>query len=327
MGSVKISVVIPAYNSVATIKATLDSVLAQTVAPDEILVLDDGSTDGTLVVLESYQSRITLLRQENRGVANARNVLYARAKGDLIAFLDHDDLWHPDYLQTQKKLFTEHPNAVAFFAGHTTIYGNGDSKPWEVAPVNVAKTEVIPPVEFIRQYHQGIGIFMSMSFCCVPKAALQKLGERPFCEQVSGVDDCHLFHQLPLHGSVVYHPALLAAYRITQAGQSADRLKNMRLSVLALELLWAQYRRLKDASLRSIFSWAFAMRRREYGKVLMSAGKTGEARRQFLLAMGNCLRPVSMAKSVRLLFFSCLPRSFQPRWLPIRTAAQGPDLV
>jgi glycosyltransferase involved in cell wall biosynthesis len=316
-----ISVVIPAYNSVATIKAALDSVLAQMVAPDEILVLDDGSSDGTLEILETYRPHIMILQQKNHGVAHARNVLCAHAKGDLIAFLDHDDLWHPDYLKTQKRIFTEHPTAVAFFTEHATLYGNGSSQPWDAAPVNAAKTEVIPPVEFIRRYHQAIGTFMSMSFCCIPKAALEKLGRRPFCEEVSGVDDCHLFHQLPLRGSVVYHPARLAAYRITKTGQSADRLKSLRLSVRALELLWPQYRQLKDASLRSIFSWAFAMRRREYGKVLMCAGKKGEARRQFLLAMGNCWRPVSMAKSVRLLFFSCLPKSFQPRWLPIRTAA------
>src|SRR5258708_3302796 len=100
----KISVVIPAYNGARTIGATLNSVLKQTVQPDEILVLNDGSTDDTAVVLEQYQN-ITVLDQENRGVAHARNVLSQQSTGDLVAFLDQDDLWHPRYLEVQLRSF------------------------------------------------------------------------------------------------------------------------------------------------------------------------------------------------------------------------------
>jgi glycosyltransferase involved in cell wall biosynthesis len=88
----KITVAIPAYNSAATIRETLDSVFRQTVAPDEILVVNHRSTDATHAILDSYGSRITAIHQENAGVASARNLLCTRANGDLVAFLDGDDL-------------------------------------------------------------------------------------------------------------------------------------------------------------------------------------------------------------------------------------------
>ena len=119
----KVSVVIPTYNSARTIHAAIDSALAQTIAPYEVIVLDDGSTDGTVSILQSYGSSITVLRQENSGVASTRNTLCKKAQGDLIAFLDHDDIWHARYLEIQQKNATKYPDAVAFFTGHTNFYG------------------------------------------------------------------------------------------------------------------------------------------------------------------------------------------------------------
>ena len=129
---VKITVAIPTYNSTATIRSTLESVLAQTARPDEILVLDDGSTDDTISILESYKPRVALFRQENQGVAGTRNALCARASGDLIAFLDHDDIWHPSYLEVQRYFFVEYSEAAAFFTAHVNFNGYG-SYEWNEA--------------------------------------------------------------------------------------------------------------------------------------------------------------------------------------------------
>src|ERR1035438_3553301 len=110
----KISVLIPAYNASRTIRATVESVFGQTVQPNEILIMNDGSTDDTAAVLQSFTSRVTVLHQVNQGVASARNELVARSQGDLVAFLDADNIWHPQYLEAQRKLATAHPDAVAF---------------------------------------------------------------------------------------------------------------------------------------------------------------------------------------------------------------------
>ncbi len=96
----QISVVIPTYNSGALLRQTLDSVLDQTVAPLEIIVVDDGSTDGTPDWIESnYGARVRLIRQRNGGVAAARNMGWRAARGGWVAFLDHDDVWHADKLE------------------------------------------------------------------------------------------------------------------------------------------------------------------------------------------------------------------------------------
>src|SRR5215831_13620895 len=114
----KISVAIPTYNSARFIQATLNSVLTQSIAPGEILIVDDGSTDETIAILSSYGSSVRVIRQSNQGVAAARNVLASNVAGDLVAFLDHDDLWHPRYLEAQCNSFQQYPEAVAYFAGH-----------------------------------------------------------------------------------------------------------------------------------------------------------------------------------------------------------------
>jgi len=103
-----VSVVIPTFNRGARIKPTIDSVLAQTRFPLEILVVDDGSTDGTADWIEShYGDKIRVLRQQNAGVANARNTGLKAAKGEWIAFLDHDDIFYSDKLEVLMELVSE----------------------------------------------------------------------------------------------------------------------------------------------------------------------------------------------------------------------------
>jgi glycosyltransferase involved in cell wall biosynthesis len=95
------SVVVAAYNAARTLPATIRSVLAQTRGDFEILVVDDGSTDGTERALAAIRDdRIVYIRQENRGPAAARNAGIQRASGELVSVLDSDDLWLPTYLET-----------------------------------------------------------------------------------------------------------------------------------------------------------------------------------------------------------------------------------
>jgi glycosyltransferase involved in cell wall biosynthesis len=96
----EVSVVIPAYNAVRYVAQTIERALAQTFADHEILVIDDGSTDGTERVVRAYP-RVRYHRQDNRGVAVARNRGIAEARGRYVAFLDADDLWLPHKLERQ----------------------------------------------------------------------------------------------------------------------------------------------------------------------------------------------------------------------------------
>ena len=108
----QLSVVVPAHNRAWCLAEALDSVLAQDVAGVELIVVDDGSTDGTPQLLAGYGDALRVLRQENRGVSAARNAGIAAAQGEILAFLDSDDVWLPGKLQAQIDFFAAHPEAL-----------------------------------------------------------------------------------------------------------------------------------------------------------------------------------------------------------------------
>ncbi|MEM9365517.1 MAG: glycosyltransferase family 2 protein [Planctomycetota bacterium] len=99
-----VSVVIPCYNGSPFLPATLDSVLAQTHSPMEVIVVDDGSTDDSAAIAASYGNPVRVIRQKNQGESVARNLGMDQARGDWVAFLDADDLWNPRKLQAQVDL-------------------------------------------------------------------------------------------------------------------------------------------------------------------------------------------------------------------------------
>jgi glycosyltransferase involved in cell wall biosynthesis len=107
-----VSVIIPTYNRGWILKETIDSVLAQDFTNFELIVVDDGSTDNTQGILNSYKKDIVILRQDNKGVSSARNKGIASASGQFIAFLDSDDLWLSQKLSVQVDFFNTNPEAL-----------------------------------------------------------------------------------------------------------------------------------------------------------------------------------------------------------------------
>jgi len=111
----KFSIVIPLYNKEKHIKRALDSVLSQNVSDYELLIIDDGSTDKSAEIIKAYADpRIHLIHQENKGVSAARNKGIEEAKADHITFLDADDEWKPDFLQTISQMIEQFPEAGAY---------------------------------------------------------------------------------------------------------------------------------------------------------------------------------------------------------------------
>jgi glycosyltransferase involved in cell wall biosynthesis len=107
-----VSVIIPTYNRGWIIQEAIDSVLDQDFNDYELIVVDDGSQDDTLEILENYGNAIAIVHQPNRGVSAARNRGIRVAAGRLIAFLDSDDRWLPQKLSIQVKFFAENPDAL-----------------------------------------------------------------------------------------------------------------------------------------------------------------------------------------------------------------------
>lgn len=114
MNTPLISVIMPVYNRETLVARAVESVFAQTYRHWELLVVDDGSTDRTLSVLESFGSRITRLSQPHAGDYRARNLALQHARGDFVAFIDSDDVWYPRRLEAQMPLFEKSTVGLVF---------------------------------------------------------------------------------------------------------------------------------------------------------------------------------------------------------------------
>ncbi len=120
-----ISAVVRAYNAEPYIAATVEAILSQTLPPDEVIVVDDGSTDGTLDVLLRFEKEIRLVRQRNQGCAGALNAGFAHARCDFAAVCDADDIWEPTKLECQVDALAQHPEIDVAFTG-ACVFGQLD---------------------------------------------------------------------------------------------------------------------------------------------------------------------------------------------------------
>jgi hypothetical protein len=231
----------------------------------------------------------------------------------VIAFLDHDDVWHPRYLEEHERNFTMFPDVVASILGHVNFHGLGDYE-WSDTPMRDIDRERIDPVAFVERYNRATGAFGSASFMCVPRDVLSSLGDEPF--KVSGVEDSYVYTWLPLFGPIAYSPAPLAAYRITEMAQSTDKLKAYGLWIEVFEELESLYDDRASVPLQRAFQQAFASKRRQYAKRLLGVGRRAEGRLQLRRSVSQCRRAESVAKSVGLLLASWMPGRLQPSWPP-----------
>ncbi len=199
----QVSVIMPAYNGDRYIVQALESVLSQTFTDLEIIVVDDGSTDGTRQVLEPYLDKIRYIYQENQGVAAARNRGIQEAKGDLIAFLDQDDFFFPDKLAAQVSLFRSSPSLGIVNSGWRLVDEQGetisDIKPWQYFPkldleTWIVQMPVLPSaMMFSRKWLELIGGFNS---------------------EFDSVDDSDLVIRLAVLGcEAAWLPQITACYR------------------------------------------------------------------------------------------------------------------
>ena len=116
-----ITVVVPAYNEERYIAEALDSILGQTRPPHEIIVVDDGSTDRTLEVVDRYRDRVRVHQQENRGCPAAFDTGFRQANGEFVALCPADDIWEPDKLARQQDVLAVHPEVDVVFGAARTF--------------------------------------------------------------------------------------------------------------------------------------------------------------------------------------------------------------
>ena len=145
-----VSVIIPTYNRAHYVVEAVESVLAQTHKNIEIIVVDDGSTDGAEEILDPYKDRIRYFYQENQGVSAARNLGIRNANGQYLAFLDSDDLWLPDKTELQLNFLKENDN-YGFVFSNFLIFTDTENET-EIANRSIPPSGYIFPQLFMGNF-------------------------------------------------------------------------------------------------------------------------------------------------------------------------------
>lgn len=216
-----LSVVIPTYNRKAVTCRAVDSVLSQSLAPDEVIVVDDGSTDGTGAVLEErFGDRIIYVRQKNQGVSAARNTGIERASGDLIAFLDSDDVWAEQKLEKQLPVMVA--GDVVLSATNWSWQGEETEDRYSTLGFRRDEPVLIEPDPLVRLCgRRGHGI--NIQTCICPRDLLVCLGGFDTTLRIS--EDMDLIFRMANEGSF----ALLSDVLLIR-GKDADEEKLTRPS-------------------------------------------------------------------------------------------------
>jgi glycosyltransferase involved in cell wall biosynthesis len=207
----KFSVVIPLYDKVRYVHSAIRSVLAQTLPPHEVIVVDDGSRDGSAEAAEAIEDpRVRVIRQPNGGVSRARNRGIAEATGDWIAFLDADDWYHPEMLAALAQAHQAAPDANLLGAGSRNIphLMGADPEPWPVAE-GFFEVEV---VDDLRQRWMRTAPFCSSSVAI--RASLLRGMHPCFVEGEFHGEDLDLWFRVADTGPVALVNAPFAAVRI-----------------------------------------------------------------------------------------------------------------
>ena len=210
-----VSVIVPAYDVAEFIGEALDSVLAQTYTDYEIIVVNDGSPDTKALerALKPYLSRIVYLKQENRGVSAARNSGIAAAQGSLIAFLDGDDTWLPNYLEVQVARIQADPSIDVLYP-NVMMFSDSSESGEDFMTICPSNGEVT----FERLLLQECNV----SNCSIARReTIVRAGL--FDEALRSVEDFDLWLRVIKHGGrIAYHRDVLANYRRRPGSLTAD---------------------------------------------------------------------------------------------------------
>ncbi len=315
-----ISAVVAAYQAEDFIGDAIDSILNQTRPPDEVIVVDDGSTDGTADELRRFGDRIRVLRQTNRGYQAAMNRAIGEARGDFVALCGADDIWEPQKLEWQDQAIRTHPEVDVLF-GHAVTFGRTSDEWLRLDEDGIVDRAVMRDVLFRHN-------FICTPFVVVRRALFDRLG--PFVEDFPGDDYDWWFRCLQAGTSFYYDPRLLGRYR-----KHANNVTNDRVALhRAMNLVRYKYAGLADD--RRLVGEVLAADFFRIGRLLVDDGRHREARDAFrrTLRYAPRARLSDSTKALAWLLVLSLPAGARQRsgralaslnrTLVARRAADGP---
>jgi glycosyltransferase involved in cell wall biosynthesis len=288
-----ISAVIGAYQAERYIAETLESILSQTRPPDEVIVVDDGSTDGTARELERFGDRIRVVRQANRGCAAAFNTAFREARGDFVGECGADDIWEPNKLEQQVEALETHPEIdIAFCAAR--VFGHMEGQ-WSMADSGDPSVGIMDPHRFGRTLFRVNPVCPSTTL--VRRRLYEQLGA--FSEEFATEDYDYWMRAQRAGATFYYDPRMLVRYRRHERNASSNHLAMGETDLIV---------RRRDAELidspvlvRKVLARDFFI----VGRLLRDQGRVREARAAFVSSLRQ--RP-SLRGLAWVLILSAPPR-------------------
>ncbi len=214
-----ISIIIPLYNKELSIGRTIESVLKQTYASFELIIVDDGSTDHSAAVVEKIlDERIRLIKKSNGGVSSARNKGVEEAKYDWVAFLDADDLWHEDYLLEISKVIAKQIDIEGIATDFATV--NKDGTVLKSREANVSGI-----VNYFKATNELGYNILNMSTFCTKKKSLLSIGM--FSKHLTHGEDMEVFEKLARRGNMWIVNKVLSYYVMDAENRAMNKLPSV----------------------------------------------------------------------------------------------------
>jgi glycosyltransferase involved in cell wall biosynthesis len=272
-----ISIVIPTYNDKRYVCEAIESGLAQTYSPCEIIVVDDGSTDGTSELLAArYRDRIRYIYQENRGLSAARNTGTRQAQGEFINYCDADDILLPVKIARCLELFEQYPANAVIYTDYEHVAEDGKTLMPRPHPT-------LPSGDIFCDLLIGpLGNFIHEAAPLVRRAVILEAGS--FNESLRAVEDWDMWLRIAAHHTFLYVPDRLTLYRQRPNAMHTDRLRMIeaRLHMIQMARSYPGRGRCLDDT---AYDRLEAGRHHVTGIAYWEAGRRADARRAFQAAI------------------------------------------
>jgi glycosyltransferase involved in cell wall biosynthesis len=287
-----VSVVIPTHNSATFIAEALNGVFAQTYRRFEVIVIDDGSSDNTRAVLEAFGDRIRYVHQDNRGPAAARNAGIRISRGEFVCFLDADDAWTPNKLESQVRFMETHSDVGLLFADAEECEGVTLQKPSILATMIFGADALSqqPLPEAFRKL--VVENFVPTSTVMARMSCLAKAGL--FDEELQNAEDRDMWLRLAATSEVACVPRVLATKRSHGANISFRTERALRSRIKVWDKARRDFPALAPAA---TYHRMLADSFQQLGYILLTQANRKEARRCGFASLSNAVKCVATTRA------------------------------
>ncbi|MDO8140583.1 MAG: glycosyltransferase [Candidatus Brocadiales bacterium] len=273
-----VSVILPTYNCAAFLPHSIGSILAQTYHSYEVIVVDDGSTDITREALHPFMQKIKYIRFEyNKGLPTARNAGIQSAQGKYIAFIDADDLWLPDKLETDVGYFQQHPEVSMVFSKHINIDDRGC-----VIDGNIRKQLPYGNI-FIPLYMEQN--FIISSSVVVRKEVFETAGL--FDERFFNCQDWDMWLRIAFHFKAVGINKTLVKYRHNPHSLSKNRNNVLKYQKIVIDKIYTAFKSTENGITETLYKKRLASHYAKVGRYYLRIGDKNRANENFGLSLKN----------------------------------------